>query len=306
MDCFSAIPVFIAVVESGSFSGAGKRLGITKSAVSKRVSQLEESLGVRLLHRTTRRLSLTEAGKQYYDYAQKALALAREGEDAITRLQGLPQGSLRINVPMVFGRLHIAPLVSGFLLEHPDIKLDMVMDDQMVDLVEGGFDMAIRIGHIPDSSLIQRRLAPCRSVLCASPAYINRYGSPMTPQDLVNHNCLTYSYFRGGSEWTFESPEGPVKVKPSGNFQANNSEALREVLLAGLGICQMPTFIVGPDLASGRLVPVLESYSLPLHSIYAMFPQRRFLPAKVRTFVDYLQQELGGDPPIWDQAFYQA
>ncbi|OZG75206.1 LysR family transcriptional regulator [Hahella sp. CCB-MM4] len=306
MEHFSAIPVFVAVIESGSFSSAGKRLGITKSAVSKRISQLEEGLGVRLLHRTTRRLSLTEAGEQYYDYAQRALGLAREGEDAITRLQGRPQGTLRINVPMVFGRLHIAPVVPQFLLENPDIKLDMIMEDRMVDLVDGGFDMAIRIGHMPDSSLVQRRLAPCRSVLCASPGYVARHGSPMTPQDLANHNCMTYSYFRGGSEWTFKGPEGPIKIKPSGNYQVNNSEAIRNGLLAGLGICQMPTFIVGPDLVSGTLIPLLEAYPLPLHAIYAVFPQRRFLPAKVKVFIDFLQQQLGGDSPPWDAAPDQA
>ncbi len=300
MENFSAIPVFVAVVECGSFSLAGQKLGTSKSAVSKRISQLENNLGVRLLHRTTRRLNLTEAGEQYYDYARKAFATAREGEDAMTHLQGQPQGSLSINVPMSFGRLHIAPLISAFLAENPNIQMNMVMDDKMVDLVEGGFDVAVRIGHLPDSSLIVRRLAPCRSVLCASPDYLAKFGVPKTPADLLNHNCLFYSYFRGGTEWIFEGPAGPVKVQPRGNYRVNNSDALREALIAGLGICQMPTFIVGPDLASGSLRPLLEDYALPLHSVYAVFPERKHLPAKVRAFLDFVIQHLGGETPHWD------
>ncbi|WP_020406128.1 LysR family transcriptional regulator [Hahella ganghwensis] len=306
MDYLSDIPVFLAVVESGGFSAAGVRLDISKSAVSKRISHLESRLGVQLLHRTTRRLTLTEAGERYLAYAQQAQGLLVEGEDAITQLQGKPQGTLRINVPMVFGRLHVAPLIPAFLSAHPGIRLDMVMEDKMVDLVEGGFDMAVRIGHLPDSSLIQKRLAPCQSVLCASPDYINQFGSPSTPHDLSNHNCLSYSYFRGGSEWTFQSSVGEIRIKPEGNYQVNNSEALQSALLAGIGICQMPTFIVGPDLAAGRLKPLLEAYPLPQHAIYAVLPERKFLPAKVSTFLAFLQQHLGADIPYWDSYPNQA
>ena len=301
MKSFSAIPVFIAVVECGSFSAAGQKLGTSKSAVSKRINQLEHDLGVRLLHRTTRRLSLTEAGEHYYDYARKAFFAACEGEDAITQWQGKPKGMLRVSVPMSFGRLHIAPLVSRFLSEYPDIQLNMTMDDKMVDLVEGGFDIAIRIGDLPDSSLIARRIAPCRSVVCASPEYVERHGRPKTPQDLQQHNCLVYSYFRGGSEWRFSGRNGVVKVLPKGNYQVNNSAAIREALITGLGIGQMPTFIVGPDLADGKLIPLLEGYSLPLHAIYAVFPERKHLPAKVRVFLDFVVKHLGEEQPYWDQ-----
>lgn len=299
---FSAIPVFVMVVECGSFSLAGQKLGTSKSAISKRITQLEDSLGVRLLHRTTRKLSLTEAGQHYYDYARKAFAIASEGEDAITQLQGKPQGLLSINVPMSFGNLHIAPLISEFLTENPEIQINMVMDDKMVDLVEGGFDIAIRIGHLPDSSLIASRITSCRSVLCASPDYIAKFGSPQIPADLLHHNCLLYSYFRGGNEWSFEGPAGTVKVQPRGNYQVNNSEALREALLGGLGICQMPTFIVGENLASGLLIPLLEEYPLPMHSIYAIFPERKHLPAKVRAFLDFVTKHLGKETPYWDIA----
>lgn len=301
MNNFSAIPVFIAVVECGSFSAAGQKLGTSKSAVSKRINQLEHNLGVRLLHRTTRRLSLTEAGEHYYDYVRKAYVAACEGEDAITQWQGKPKGVLRVSVPMSFGRLHIAPLVSTFLAEYPDIQLTMTMDDKMVDLVEGGFDIAIRIGDLPDSSLVARRIAPCRSVVCASPEYVERHGKPKIPQDLQQHNCLVYSYFRGGSEWHFSGRNGTVKVLPKGNYQVNNSAAIREALITGLGVCQMPTFIVGPDLASGKLVSLLEDYPLPLHAIYAVFPERKHLPAKVRVFLDFLIKHLGEEQPYWDQ-----
>jgi len=297
---FSAIPVFVAVVECGSFSKAGKKIGTTKSAVSKRITQLEHRLGVRLLHRTTRKLTLTEAGEHYYDVARRAYTLVQEGEDWVTQMQGEPRGVLRVSVPMTFGRLHVAPLMPEFLNRYPEIELDLSMDDRMVDLVDGGFDLAIRIGHLPDSSLIARRIAPCLSVVCASPDYLARHGTPKTPADLRQHNCLYYSYFRGGSEWRFDGPAGTVRVEPRGNYRVNNSEALRDALLAGTGICQMPTFIVGPDLASGRLIPVLRGYSLPHHAIFAVFPERRHRPAKVTALLDFLDEQLGGDNPCWD------
>ena len=297
---FSAIPVFVAVVECGSFSKAGDKVGTSKSAVSKRITQLERNLGVRLFHRTTRRLTLTEAGEHYYDYARKAYALAREGEDVVTQMQGEPRGVLRVSVPMTFGRLHLAPLMPDFLKQHPGVQLELSMDDRMVDLVEGGFDLAIRIGHLPDSRLIARRIAPCLSAVCASPAYLAEHGVPRTPADLRQHNCLFYSYFRGGAEWRFEGPAGTVRVEPRGNYRVNNSEAIREALLAGVGICQMPTFIVGPDLAAGRLVPVLRDFPLPRHAIHAVFPERRHRPAKVTALLDFLDERLGGDRPYWD------
>ncbi|WP_346825487.1 LysR family transcriptional regulator [Serratia inhibens] len=299
-DNFAAIPLFVAVVECGSFSAAGQRLGITKSAVSKRIAQLEGSLGVQLLHRTTRRLSLTEAGEQYFGYARNACAVVQEGEDAITRLQGQPQGILRLSVPMVFGRLHIAPLIPVFLAACPEVEINMMMDDKLVDLVEGGYDLAIRIGRLADSSLIARRIAPCYSVLCAAPAYLARSGTPKDLTQLAQHNCLFYSYYRAGSEWQFQGPEGGVRFQPRGNYQVNNSEALREALIAGLGICQMPTFIVGDDLAQGRLVEVLPDYRLPEHAIYVVYPERKHVPAKVMAFVDFLLAQLGGERPYWD------
>ncbi|MBK4715615.1 MULTISPECIES: LysR family transcriptional regulator [Tenebrionibacter/Tenebrionicola group] len=291
MDNFATIPFFIAVVETGSFSAAAKKLSITKSAVSKRISQFEDDLGIRLLNRTTRKLSLTEAGVKYYEYVRAASQLAKEGEDAISRMQDRAQGLLRISVPMVFGRLHIAPLMPKFLQENPQIEVHMSMDDRMVDLVGEGFDMGIRIGQLSDSSLIARPLSPCSSVLCASPDYLRQHGEPKTLEDLQHHNCLFYSYFRGGAAWSFTGPGGLERFIPRGNYQVNNSEVLYEALLAGMGICQMPKFIIGPALADGRLVPLLPDYHLPLHNVYAVYPQRRFMPEKMRLLLEFFAQQ---------------
>jgi DNA-binding transcriptional LysR family regulator len=301
MDTFSAIPVFVAVVENGSFSQAALRLGTSKSAVSKRISQLENKLGAQLLHRTTRQLSLTEAGERYFEYALKAYIAAGEGIDSVSQLQGNPKGLLKVNTPMSFGRLHIAPLVTDFLMKYPGIELNMVMDDKVVDLVEAGFDLAIRAGNLQDSTLIARRLAPCRSVICASPNYLAKHSAPQSPEDLIKHNCINYAYFSGGSEWTFHGESGPLKVKVAGNYQVNNSEALHQATLSGLGIAKIPTFIVGEDINQGKLVPLLREYSLSMQNFYAVFPERRHLPAKVRVFIDFILDRLGGEQPTWDK-----
>ncbi|MBL4829904.1 MAG: LysR family transcriptional regulator [Aliivibrio sp.] len=301
MEIFTSIPVFVAVVECGSFSAAAVSLGVTKSAVSKRINQLENQLGIKLIHRTTRSLSLTEAGEHYFDYARNALTIASEGEDAITRLQKSPQGTLRINAPMGFGRLHLAPLVPQFLLNHPQIQIDMEMDDKVVDMVSGSFDIAIRIGELPDSSLIAKHIAPCVSVMCASPSYLAKHGIPSHPTELATHNCLNYSYFQAGNEWRYVGPEGPVSVVPKGNYIVNNSEALYEGLIAGLGIGQMPTFIVGHALKQGKLIALLPEYHLPKHAIYAMLTERKHVPAKTRLFIEFLQQHFDKQTPHWDK-----
>lgn len=303
MNHFSCIPVFVTVVECGSFSLAAEKLNLTKSAVSKRINQLEDQLGTRLLNRTTRRLNLTEAGLRYYDYASQANILAKEGLDAVSELQGSPQGKLSITAPMSFGVLHIAPLIAEFLEEHPQVEINLSLEDQMVDLIEGGFDMAIRIGNLPDSNLVAKRIAPCYSMLCASEPYLKKHGEPEKPSDLVNHNCLQYSYFKGGSEWSFDGPTDRIKVLPKGNLKVNNSEAIRQALLSGLGIAQLPTFLVGKDIASKKLKPILKGFPLPEHSIYAMFPERKYLPLKVRVFVDFLHAKLGQGTPPWDEIY---
>jgi DNA-binding transcriptional LysR family regulator len=300
MEGFGAIPVFVAVVENGGFSAAARTLGISKSAVSKRINQLEAHLGVRLLHRTTRKLSLTEAGERYFEHAAQALTAAGQAEDAVTELQGEPQGNLKISSPMSFGRLHVAPLIPKFLKRCPKLQIELVMDDRKVDLVAGGFDVAIRAGNLPASTLIARKLAPVRQVLCASPDYIDRYGQPGRPVELSSHNWVLYSYSSDADEWTLIGEDGPETVTVSGSYQVNNSEALLEALKEGVGIGRLPTFVAGPDLKMGRLVQLFESYRIPEFTIYAVFPERQYLPAKVRVFLDFAIEHFGGDRPYWD------
>lgn len=300
MQAFSAIPIFVSVVESGSFSHAASKLNITKSAVSKRITQLEDELGIRLLNRTTRKLSLTEAGQRYYDYVVQSLALAQQGIDAVTELQGNPRGTLKITAPMSFGVLHIAPLISEFLALYPNVDIDLNLEDRMVDLVEERFDVGIRIGDLPSSNIVAKRLAPCKSVLCASPSYIKENALPLKPSDLSNHSCIQYSYYRGGSEWTFSSSRGEFKVTPKGRLVVNNSEAIRRAALNGSGIANLPTFIAGKDISSGRLQLVLSDFSLPTHAVYAVFPERKHVPLKVRAFIDFVSERLGTETPYWD------
>ncbi|WP_299003272.1 LysR family transcriptional regulator [uncultured Shewanella sp.] len=292
MNTFTAIPIFVTVVEMGSFSKAAERLGSSKSAVSKRITQLEASLGIRLLHRTTRRLSLTQAGQTYYEGVSQSLALANDARDAVTQQQTQPKGHLRINAPMAFGRLHLAPLIPQFLKVHPLISIEMIMDDKVLDMVKYQFDVAIRIGKLLDSSLIAKKLAPCHSVLCASPQYLKQHGIPDTPKVLSQHNCLFYSYFQAGSEWQFKGKKGTISIQPKGNYQVNNSEALYSALLAGLGICQMPLFIVNEAIKTKQLVPLLTDYALPEHGIYAVYSTRQHIPSKVSTFINFMQQHL--------------
>lgn len=292
MDHFSALPIFVTVVECGSFSAAGQKLGLSKSAISKRITQLEQHLGIQLLQRTTRSLSLTDAGARYFEYIRPAVLLTQEGLDAISELQQTPKGNLRISVPMVFGRLYIAPLIAEFLKRYPDIQLQMQMDDKTTDLITGGFDLAIRIGELPDSSLIARKIAPCVSVICASPAYLAQHGLPMVPSELTQHNCLFYSYFQDGVEWSFHSPDGMQRIQPKGNYQVNNSDAIHLACLDGLGIANLPRFIVESDLQAGRLQTILTDFPLPEHGIYAVYPQRKYLPSKVKVLIEFLRDKL--------------
>lgn len=306
-DHFSALPVFVAVVDTGSFSAASEKLNITKSAVSKRISALEDSIGVRLFNRTTRTLKLTEAGERFADYARNAVLVAEQGLAAVTQYQGNPKGILKINAPMTFSRLHIVPFINEFLETYPDIQIVLSMDDRLVEMVDGGFDVSIRIGELADSSLVAKKLVDCLSVVCASPDYLAKHGEPTTPVALKGHNCVYYSLFQAGVEWCFfhENKNTPKpekhKVQPAGNFVVNNSDAILEVLLQGLGICQMPTFIVQPYLKSGQLIEILKDYKLPIHAVYAVYPERKHLPEKVRVFIDFLHSKLGGGSGYWDR-----
>lgn len=301
MEEFSAIPVFVAVVEKGGFSAAARALGVSKSAVSKRINQLEKQLGVRLLYRTTRKLSLTEAGERYFEHAVRALQAAAEAEDAVAQLQGDPQGTLKISAPMSFGRLHVAPLIPKLLKRYPKLQVELVMDDRPTDLVAAGFDIAIRSGKMADSTLVARKLAPLRQVLCASPEYIAQYGLPSIPAQLAEHNCILFSYSSDNNIWTLCAEGEPETVQVSGNYRVNNSEALIEALRAGIGIGRLPTFVAGPDLKAGRLVQLFDTYQIPSQMFYAVFPERRYMPAKVRAFLDFAIENFGGDQPYWDE-----
>lgn len=269
---------------------------MSKSAVSKRIAGLEEHLGARLLNRTTRRLSLTESGQTLYRCCRQILQTARDGEEAVTRLQARPRGQLRINAPVSFGSRHLGPAISRFLGANPEVSVDMALDDRVVDLVEEGFDVAVRIGELPDSTLVARRLAPARHVVCASPHYLEHRGTPRTPQDLAHHDCLTYAYFRHGAEWPFQGPSGPETVRVGSGLRGNNGDAMREAAVSGLGIALLPTFIAADDLRAERLRALLPQYRSPELTIYAVYPERRHPPAKVRAFVDSLVSELAGEP----------
>ena len=301
METMGAIPVFVAVVQYGGFSPAARFLGISKSAVSKRISQLEQQLGVKLLHRTTRKLSLTEAGEHYFEHALKANLAARDAEDAVAQLQGEPQGRLRINSPMSFGRLHMAPMIPEFLKKYPKIRIDLVMDDKRLDLVSGGFDLAIRGGALPDSTLVARRLATLNSVLCASPDYLECHGYPQQLDDLLQHNCLSFSYSNDVKEWSFTQGNQRHSVVVSGNYQVNNSEALLEAVLQGLGIARLPTFVAGPDIRTGRLKVLFPEYKMPELAINAVLIERQYMPAKVRAFLDFAIEYFGSETPYWEQ-----
>lgn len=300
MGDLSDIAIFVQVIDSGSFTAAAEKLGISKSVISKYVTRLEDRLGVRLLNRTTRRLSLTEAGNVLYKGSLRGLEEIEAAEIEVTRLQKTPRGKLRINTPMSFGILHIAPALPDFVARYPDLSVDISLEDRQVDLVEEGFDLSIRIAELPDSSLIASRLGPCRHVVCASPEYLATHGTPRTPDDLRGHNALTYRYQMSPSEWRFITPEGRYTSVPvTGSIEMNNSLAIREALLRGAGITLTPTFIVGGDIKAGRLSTVLPNYRAQELSIYAVYPERRHLSPKVRAFVDFMKERLS-DPPYWD------
>nr|WP_314266027.1 LysR family transcriptional regulator [uncultured Moellerella sp.] len=290
---YSLLPVFIAIVEQGNLTKAAEYLHMTKSAVSKKLMALEGQAGVRLITRSTRYLQLTEAGELYYSWLKKANQAINEGQEALCRYSETIYGTLRISAPTVFGSLHLTKLLPKFLKCWPQLRVEIVFDDKIVDLIGEGFDMAVRIGELRDSSLISRTLSPCRSLLCASPAWVSEHGAPRDLNELETHNCLLYSYFQAGQTWAFSRQGKTFRFTPKGNFRANNSLALHQAALQGLGICQLPQFIVAPDILEGRLVQLLPEYHLPLHHIYAVYPNREFLPNKVTIFLAFLQEKLG-------------
>ncbi len=302
MQDLGAMALFAGVVEAGSFTGAAAQLGLSKSAVSKQVSRLEERLGARLMNRTTRRLSLTEAGQAFYEGCQKVVAEAEAAEQAVTHLAAAPRGVLRVNAPMSFGILHVAPVLPALLEACPELSLDLTLNDRRVDLVEEGYDLAIRIVALGDSSLIARRLAPSHRVLCAAPDYLAARGRrPAAPEDLAADECLVYSYQAAGQEWRLRGPAGEKRVKIAGRLKVNNGDALLAAALAGLGVAFLPSFIAGDALRRGRLEQLLPDWRDGQEtSVYAIHPAGRKVPPKVRVFIDFLALRFG-DPPYWDE-----
>lgn len=288
MDTLTSMKVFAAVVEAGSFAAASDRLDMSRAMTSKYVAHLEEHLGTRLLQRTTRKLTLTEAGSTYYERCVQILADISEAEEGALHLNETPRGTLRLTLPVSFGILHMGPVISGYMKQYPDVKVDIMVTDRRVDLLEEGLDMAIRIGSLSESGLVAKKFASDRIVICAAPEYLQRNGTPKTPEELAQHNCLTYSYAASGDEWKMEGPGGMHAVKVSGTLRATNGDVVKLATLGGLGLMRQPLFLCGEELRQGRLVEVLKEYRSPELGLYAVYPSRKHLSAKVRTFVDFI------------------
>lgn len=299
MESLNNIRAFTKVVEIGTFTGAAKALGQTKSAVSKNVAHLEEHLGARLLNRTTRAVSPTEVGQAFFDRCQRILVDLENAERSVADLHTNPRGTLRINAPTSFGNRYLADAIADFMKIHTDLKVELDLNDRVVDLVDEGYDMAVRITSLVDSSLIARKIAPFRSVICASPSYWKEHGKPNRPEDLSKYNALIYSYLANDNEWSLIGPNGKTTVKISGSFKSNNGEALVSAGCTGLGILAVPTFIGFDALKAGLLEPVLTDYSSPIAGIYVVYPHNRHLSAKVRLFVDFLVARYSPAAP-WD------
>ncbi len=305
MDALHSMGLFVDVVAAGSFSEAGRRRGLAASSVTRSINALEDALGVRLLNRTTRRLSLTEAGRLYHERSRRILAEVEDARLSVGQLEAVPRGTLRMNVPVVFGRLHVAPALPAFLARYPALQVDLSMTDGFIDLLEEGVDLAVRIGELEDSSLIARRLAPNRRVICASPAYLQRAGVPSAPEDLRAHNCLIYKRQAGRAAWHLRDAQGTVDIEVGGSLRANNADALHAAARGGLGLAILPTWMVGPDIQSGALRRVFADYEVSPGaldaSIYAVFPYNRHLSPKVRAMVDFFVERFG-ESPDWDIA----
>lgn len=291
MDRLQAMTVFAKVVEQGGFARAAERLAISASACSRQVAELEAHLGSRLLNRTTRRLSLTESGRGFYERCVQLIADLEDAEAAAGESAARPRGTIRLTTSINFGVRHVSPAIGAFLALYPDMKFDVSLSDRIVDLVDEGYDLAIRIGSAGGETVVARKLGEARMVACASPAYLKARGTPKTPEDLARHACLTYEYMPVRNIWPFRGKDGREHaIRVTGPLHSNNGDLLAAAAVAGVGIAYEPEFILGPELKAGRLVPILASYTAPLGPIYAVYPSRRYLSAKVRAFVDFLAQ----------------
>jgi len=295
MDRMTSMAAFVKVVESGGFSAAARTLGMSPSMVTAHVQSLEERLGVRLLNRSTRRVSLTEVGHAYYERCLQVLADVEDADQIAQALQSTPRGTLRLNTSIAIPPL-LAPVIAEFVALYPDVSINLTMTDRMIDLVEEGFDLAVRNMSVPDSSLVVRRVATYRFVVAGAPSYLAARGTPKQPADLAHHNCLVYSHSAWGNEWRFAAPNGEQSVTVRGNLQANSDNALRLAAVHGQGLALAPSFLLIDEIKAGRLIPVLTEFLQTENAINAIYPHRHHLSAKVRSLIDLLARHFHTDP----------
>jgi DNA-binding transcriptional LysR family regulator len=300
MNRFDNMETFIRVVEAGSISRAAERNQMAKSVISRRLKELESHLGVELFHRTTRKMNLTETGRHYYHEIIRILEDIREVELSTSQSHAEVQGKLKVALPLSFGLAHLSPAINDFLTLHPKVEFDLDFNDRQIDLIQEGFDLAIRLAHLQDSSLMAKRLATIRVLICASPAYLKKMGTPNVPEDLYQHQCLLYSLMQDYQTWVFTDKhhqEHKIKIKPY--LKASVAEFMRDAALRGQGISILPSFIAYQEIASGRLVSLLNDYQLRHNHAYAIYPPTRHLSQRVRVFVDFLAKRFEG-MPYWD------
>lgn len=293
---FEGVSVFVAVVEAGTFTAAADRLGHSVSFISKAVTRLEARIGVRLLNRTTRTLSLTDAGRLYFERCRQIVADAQAAERCVTLGQETPRGLLRLSAPVSFGLGYLRHTLPDFLAAYPDVTMEIESNDRFVDVVAEGYDVVIRVADLKDSNLVSRRITSSRGLTVAAPAYWDRRGRPTHPADLTDHNCISYTYKQAPNHWEFHDPAGGrIGVNITPRVLCNSAEMESGLAVAGLGVTRLPAFACAQELAAGLLEPVLEPYERPPHGVYAVYPHRQHLSAKVRAFVDFLVARFGGD-----------
>ncbi|WP_315722229.1 MULTISPECIES: LysR family transcriptional regulator [unclassified Bradyrhizobium] len=295
MDKLGSLRAFVKVVESGSFAEAGRQLRLSRSAISKYIGELETSLGVQLIVRTTRHASPTEAGQRYFERASSILAELDAADQAVSQSQAAPRGLLRVNAPMSFGTMRLGPVVADFMARYPELQLQIVLSDDLLDPVQDGFDVTLRIAELESSSLVARRIMPVERIVCAAPSYLERHGKPQVPDDLRRHTSLTYGFLLTGNQWKLSGADGDHWIQPAWSLCVNNAEVLRDVAIKGQGIALIPRFIAADALASGALAAILPDYTAPPLALYAIYPPTRHLSVKVRLFIDFLVERFGKD-----------
>ncbi|MGD1332587.1 LysR family transcriptional regulator [Vibrio harveyi] len=291
------LKLFVRLASTHNISMAGQELGLSPAVASAHINKLEEGLGVRLVHRTTRKVSLTEEGQAFLPHAEEVLATVEAARGAVGVGHKAPTGTLRVTASASFGRLHLVPALKGFMAKYPELTIDFRFSDSIIDMVEGGFDVAVRLAELKDSSLVARKLAPDRRIVVASPEYLAQHGTPLSPEELVNHECVTLA---GLENWVFETPEGQYSMRASGSFRTDNGDAMRDACIDGLGVSINSIWSVYKQLQKGELVEILQDYPLVMNaSIWAVYPSSRLIAPKVRAFIDYFA-EYYGQPPYWE------